>query len=204
MGVSEWYASEPRYRRPTHSSPSPKANILIDHRDHARLAGFSPLTMTPDQSTTAPSIMTGDGIQWMSPELISPSKPPLKESCPTKQSDCYALGMVIYEVLREQVPFVPPEGTAVISKFIDGECPGRPQGGEGARFTDDLWRMLEGCWKPQPDDRLSAEDVLMVLEGNPLPLKSTSGAGGGTGMDSVNRTDPGAGESSTVLPRAHP
>ena len=34
----------------------------------------------------------------MSPELLYPKKYGLKECRPTKPSDCYALGMVIYEV----------------------------------------------------------------------------------------------------------
>jgi len=108
--------------------------------------------------------------------------------------------MVIYEVLSEQVPFAPRDGTAVVSKVMDGERPERPRGREGARFTDDLWRMLEGCWKPQPEDRPSAEDVLLVLEGNPLPLKPTSGAGGGTEVGSDSQPDLGAGGSGVFSP----
>jgi len=72
--------------------------------------------------------------------------------------------MVIYEVLSERVPFAPHEGTAVISKIVGGERPGKPQGREVARFTEGLWRMLEDCWKPQPDDRPSLDIVLECLQ----------------------------------------
>ena len=37
----------------------------------------------------------------MSPELLDPERfgmPELEDNRPTRQSDCYALGMVIYEV----------------------------------------------------------------------------------------------------------
>lgn len=34
----------------------------------------------------------------MSPELLDPERFEITECRPTKQSDCYALGMVIYEV----------------------------------------------------------------------------------------------------------
>ena len=50
------------------------------------------------------TIMTftaGGTRQWMSPELLDPERfgiPESKGGRPTKQSDCYALGMVIYEV----------------------------------------------------------------------------------------------------------
>lgn len=35
---------------------------------------------------------------WMSPELLSPEQPNSKEAKPTKESDVYALGVLIYEV----------------------------------------------------------------------------------------------------------
>ena len=45
---------------------------------------------------------TGGGTRrWMSPELLDPERFGMPESegnRPTRQSDCYALGMVIYEV----------------------------------------------------------------------------------------------------------
>jgi len=45
---------------------------------------------------------TGGGTRrWMSPELLDPERfriPESEDDRPTRQSDCYALGMVIYEV----------------------------------------------------------------------------------------------------------
>jgi len=144
---------------------------------HACLAGFSFLTIASDEPTAAPLAVPGDAIQWMSPELINPSKFDLKESRPTKQSDCYALGMVIYEVLSERVPFAPRDGTAIISKVVDGERPARPEGGEGALFTDDLWWILEDCWKAQPDDRPSLDVVLGRLQLSAQPQRGGSKEG---------------------------
>jgi len=77
--------------------------------------------------------------------------------------------MVIYEVLSEQVPFAPIEGTAVISKIVGGERPVKPQGRGGTRFTEGLWRMLEECWKAQPDDRPSLDIVLGCLQDGGKP-----------------------------------
>jgi len=41
---------------------------------------------------------SGGTFEWMSPELLDPEKFGMKDYRPTKQSDCYALGMVVYEV----------------------------------------------------------------------------------------------------------
>jgi hypothetical protein len=56
----------------------------------------------------------------MSPELLNPEKFGLKESRPTKEADCYALGMVIYEVLSGQKPYAPRKGPVVIQKVLAG------------------------------------------------------------------------------------
>jgi len=82
----------------------------------------------------------------------------------TKNSDCYALGMVIYEVLSGHIPFYQYGNRAIILKVIKGVRPERPQGAEGVWFTDDVWEVLERCWTPQPGDRPGVEDVLQCLE----------------------------------------
>ena len=53
---------------------------------------------------TAPMPHSHEGTdRWMSPELLVPEQFEISDTRPTKQSDCYALGMVIYEVCREPV-----------------------------------------------------------------------------------------------------
>ena len=148
----------------SHSNPALvlKANILIDQDFCARLADFGFLTVVSDPASS--SCIVGGTIQWMSPELFALDQTGLKNCRPTKQSDCYALGMVIYEVLSGQVPFAPFGRYVVIRKVIDGEHPQRPGGAEGERFTDDLWRMLNRCWATRPESRPSSLAVLECLE----------------------------------------
>ena len=99
----------------------------------------------------------------MSPELLDPERFGAKDSRPTKESDCYALGMVIYEVLSGQVPFTPYRNFTVMRKVTEGERPVRPEGVEGLWFTDDLWGILKQCWVPRPESRPSIEAVLECL-----------------------------------------
>ena len=107
--------------------------------------------------------MIGGTMRWMSPELLALVQSGLGNSRPTKQSDCYALAMVIYEVLSGQVPFTPLNYYVVMQKVMEGERPERPEGVAGAWFTDDIWRMLNRCWAAQPDDRPSITAVLGCL-----------------------------------------
>ena len=95
----------------------------------------------------------------MSPELIAPEKFGLNKCRMTKSSDCYALGMVIYETISGNVPFHEYMEMAVHVKILLGEHPSR-----GAIFPEDLWEMMEWCWTFQPDDRPSIADVLRCLK----------------------------------------
>ena len=100
----------------------------------------------------------------MSPELFLPETFGLKHSRPTIFSDCYALGMVVYEVLRGEVPFYRDKHFVVVVKIIDGHHPEQPQGPEGTWFRNDIWSILERCWKPKHGDRPSVPEVLRSLK----------------------------------------
>ena len=172
------YVSEPSGHLPAFCSSGSKTNILIDNDGHARLTGFSRFTIVSEQSTVAPSPTASGTIRWMSPELFDPVRFGLEESRPTKESDCYALGMVIYEVLSGQIPYALYSQLVVIQKILDGERPRRPQGIPGARFTNGLWGVLELCWEARPDDRTSLNVVLQCLQDVARPQELHSGAGG--------------------------
>ena len=90
-----------------------KANILINRDKQACIADFGLVTVTGVATRAAArssrisigSFMPftpGGTYRWMSPELLDPERfggPQSEESArPTTQSDCYAFGMVIYEV----------------------------------------------------------------------------------------------------------
>ena len=52
-------------------------------------------------NNTVMSYTPGGTARWMSPELLDPERFGIlgsEDDRPAKQSDCYALGMVIYEV----------------------------------------------------------------------------------------------------------
>ena len=96
----------------------------------------------------------------MSPELLNPERFGLKDSRPTKESDCYALGMVILEVLSGRPPFALSQNPAVMWKVMNYEFPERPKEVQSA----DLWGLLEQCWSFQPKERPTPEVILECLE----------------------------------------
>jgi len=113
----------------------------------------------------------------MSPERFDPDRFGFRVGRATQESDCYAFGMVILEVLTGWVPFPFHNNLTVVAKIIKGERPERPQGAEAVWFTDDLWGMLEQCWSPQPEVRPTAKAMLKNLERNSMawqPLHPTA------------------------------
>ena len=97
----------------------------------------------------------------MSPELLHPQLFGFNDSRPTKESDCYALGMVILEVLSGQAPFACDNVIIVMRKVVDSERPERP---EEVWFTDDLWGGLEQCWSSHPGTRPAVRAILEYLD----------------------------------------
>jgi len=107
----------------TYNPKSTKANILVNKDRRACIAdfGLSTITGVTTHATAGASqaslisqdslmSFTGGGTRrWMSPELLDPERFGMPESegnRPTRQSDCYALGMVIYEVGARTSKFI--------------------------------------------------------------------------------------------------
>ena len=164
-----------------------KANILIDETGRALLADFGLLTIISDPTNflSSSSYAQGGTNRWMSPERIAPQIFGFKDARPTEPSDCYALGMVVYETISGNLPFHKDADITVSFKVVDGKRPPR-----GAGFTNSLWKMLELCWVPQPDDRPCIKDVLRCLEeASNSPELPPPGEGDGMDQDQDGTDD---------------
>ena len=111
----------------------------------------------------------------MSPELLFE-----KDCPPTQESDCYALGMVIYEasdckyyvapsftchqVLTGLCPFHHLSPFAAVIAVQRGEHPTRPPCVESPGFSDRLWELTLQCWDKLPSARPTALELLHCLQ----------------------------------------
>ena len=189
-----------------------KVNILIDETGRALLADFGMLSIISDPKylLSSSSQTQGGTTRWMSPERIDPERFGLKDGRPTIPSDCYALGMVIYETISGNLPFHKHADPTVLMKVMVGERPPR-----GPGFTKDLWGMLEHCWAAEPNIRPRIEDVHQCLEMAPDSSEPSSpgadeemdvddgGWGTATSSSGGDSPDPSATEDRVQLPPIH-
>lgn len=144
-----------------------------------RLVDFGLVTIISDLQNVPPSYSDYSGtVRYMSPELIDPEEFGLEKSCHTKPSDCYALGMVMYQTISGKLPFQGFLDTTVSLKVMRGNRPSR-----GTKFPDHLWQIVESCWTHQPDDRPTIEEILQYFETSSelLPPGHSGGMKGGGG-----------------------
>ena len=157
-------------------------NILINQDCHALLKSFDFFTFVPDRTnlTSSFSDLTSSfsnqhrigTLPWMSPELLRSKEVGRSENIiPTKESNCYALGMVIFEVLSGRSPFPRNYGLEIELEILNGEHPERP---EEVWFTDDLWKTLKQCWSPHPETRPTAKAILECLDRVSLAITTDS------------------------------
>lgn len=47
---------------------------------------------------------------------------------------------------------------------MEGQRPQKPEAAEGLGFTDELWSMVERCWRENRDERPEAKEIVDCLE----------------------------------------
>ena len=114
----------------------------------------------------------------MSPELLD-SESFGYNGRSTRESDCYALGMVIYEVsflhpspwsfiytfqvLTGITPFYNlPDLTCALA-VLRGRRPSKPSYAESLGFSDTLWGLTQSCWSKTVSARPTACQLLECL-----------------------------------------
>ncbi|KAG6806995.1 hypothetical protein H0H92_009208, partial [Tricholoma furcatifolium] len=145
-------------------------NVLVNDSGSACIADFGLSSILPSRGGT---------LYCQAPELF-------QGEYNTKATDMYAFGCLIYEVrvqldLLEQCfkrpvsqvfageqPFAGIFNPSLIaSKVLEGHRPKRPDNSPSwnpGGLTDDLWAMIEGCWKADPVERPTIDAVIQSLE----------------------------------------
>ncbi|MFC2142461.1 protein kinase [Acidobacteriota bacterium] len=125
-------------------------NIMIDRGGNAKIMDFGIARAVKGKSITGPGIMIGTP-QYMSPEQVEGKDI-------DQRSDIYSLGIILYEMLTERVPF---DGDIPLTVGVKQktEIPKAPKDfNEG--IPDDLNRMVLKCLEKERENRYASSDEL--------------------------------------------
>ena len=90
-------------------------NIMIDENGNAKITDFGIAVALSDNSMTQTNSLLGS-VHYLSPEQA-------RGSMPTKQSDIYALGIILFEMLTGTVPFEGDSAVSIALKHFQEEMP---------------------------------------------------------------------------------
>ncbi|KZO99054.1 kinase-like protein [Calocera viscosa TUFC12733] len=148
------------------ASPSNrKRNVLVRTSGEACLADFGLSCLTLEVDTSESSVNRGNP-RWMAPEQLSPEEYGIARiASVTPASDIYSFGMCLYEIYTDQVPFYQLRNLWYVPiKVMENERPSRPGQEVTERgLSDDIWALMQDCWKGAWKERPTATDVCQRL-----------------------------------------
>ena len=158
----------------SHLSTRLQSNVLVSANQDALICDFGMAKVVEDVTGQAASatLTKAGSARWLAPEVIE-----REVDFPTQESDVYSFGMTMYECLAGKMPFSTLRRDAqVIHKIIQEKLrPERPTEGDNARWcTDEVWKVVEHCWKREPKDRWTMEQVSKELGRIASPRREAS------------------------------
>lgn len=167
---------------PQFTIPS-QSNVLIDDDGHAQLTDFGLAVFTDE---TISSNRNGS-LAWMAPELHEPDLFGLDQFKRTKSSDMYAFGCLFIEVCPILIYCIslhnscseqcytgkpPIYGKEARDRFatmlmlkhiVEGKRPRRPSPPAGRAMSNEIWDIVQRCWRQQPSERPDMDDIVDEL-----------------------------------------
>ncbi|PCH44551.1 kinase-like protein [Wolfiporia cocos MD-104 SS10] len=150
------------------------ANILVNHELHACLSdiGLAPVIFGPyfnqDDQADADSIVSisPSSIRWSAPELMQTRLNGGSQSSHTLKSDIYSLGMTMWEVFTDNIPFHDHPLDRMVTFLVchQQKRPSRAMTARPRGLSDAVWHLMEMCWHQDPTQRPSASLVIEELE----------------------------------------
>ncbi|KAL5522144.1 hypothetical protein ACEPAF_2001 [Sanghuangporus sanghuang] len=134
-------------------------NVLIDDSNEPRIADFGLVRVIDSQSFSNATSFQGIGAhRWLAPELLDVDRFGKELHKLTTKSDVYAFSCIF----TGEIPYFGLHEAAVfIAVAVRDKRPSRPgQSATEKGLTDDVWSIMQDCWKTWPNER---PDMLSVV-----------------------------------------
>ncbi|KAL5480348.1 hypothetical protein ACEPAI_1618 [Sanghuangporus weigelae] len=134
-------------------------NVLIDDSNEPRIADFGLVRVIDSQSFSNATSFQGIGAhRWLAPELLDVDRFGKELHKLTTKSDVYAFSCIF---TGEFPYFGLHEAAVFIAVAVRDKRPPRPgQVATEKGLTDDVWSIMQDCWKTWPNER---PDMLFVV-----------------------------------------
>ncbi|KAF9441650.1 kinase-like protein, partial [Macrolepiota fuliginosa MF-IS2] len=145
-------------------------NILISDDRRALISDFvcSHTGLPPQKIGT---------MRWSPPEVLE------DENIMAPSGDIWSFGCICYEVFAGRSPFYEfSTNSRVAIAIVRGAVPRRPEPGGPDHIDDTMWDLMLRCWRHEPQDRPTCEELRLFFDGLKL-LDDRPGAPTGTGDD---------------------
>ncbi|THH07806.1 hypothetical protein EW145_g3134 [Phellinidium pouzarii] len=141
-------------------------NVLVSSSGVPRICDFGISGMLAASQTIGATSTQTNGVRgsvrWMAPELILPSESPIFHSM---QTDIWAFGMTVYELLARQLPYAHLKSDVqVMFAIIHGRQLSCPASFETWPLSHQkMLRMCCICWSVDPSQRHSMGQIVSYL-----------------------------------------
>ncbi len=134
------------------------ANILLDDTFHYAITDFGISSQKGGVHGFYYDEENSGTLAYMAPERFQDGTEPMP------QSDIWAFGATLYEILTGKIPFGEEGGKNQIES--DATMPIIPN------ISSDIQRLIHACLSKEPGNRPSAEQIVMAAEAQQYPVKS--------------------------------
>ncbi|EJC99208.1 kinase-like protein [Fomitiporia mediterranea MF3/22] len=138
-------------------------NVLISNHGEPLICDFGMARMLSASLTLAATSSGGikGSLRWMAYELLDFSN----DSHHTKETDVWAFGMTVYEILTRELPYAHLKNDGLVMRAItERKLPSRPGAySNWSPFLQSAWTICEECWISPPRNRIAMEGATDIL-----------------------------------------
>jgi serine/threonine protein kinase len=131
-------------------------NVLLNQQLRAQISDFGLARLRQETSSISTAGHAPGTIRWSAPELLQ------RHAKTTPQSDIYSLGMVLWEMTSEKLPFSDAGNEFIVMDWLR-------QGEKETIPATSPWKgIIEACWQ-KAGQRPEAKDILAQLQKDAPP-----------------------------------